>query len=142
LTRITYGTKKSGGEEEDEPVTRVRRVFTEKHYKYKEKRQVGGAIESHIVDFYVAPNGTRGLALAVLPNPSQIVAEAWGFKAQDIKLANKNVAMTIVYDSARAKDVSKTILDKMADVSVPSNAIEDLGIMLIKAGVPPHTKKK
>lgn len=59
-----------------------------------------------------------------------------------IKNANHNVAMTIVYDSARAKDVSRTILDKVADVAVPSNAIEDLGTMLVKAGIPPHKRIK
>jgi len=134
---LTYSTKRSAVEE-DELVTRVRRVFSEKQYKYSEKQAISGVIESHTVDFYVEPNGNRGLALAVLPNPSQIIAEAWGFKSQDIKNAHQNVAMTIVYDSARAKDVSKTILSKVADVSVPSNEIEELGKMLIKAGIRPH----
>jgi hypothetical protein len=75
------------------------------------------------------------VALAVLPNPIQIVAEAWGFKSQDIRRAN-DIAVTIVYDAARAKDVSKTILQKMADFSVPSNAVEDLGNVLARAGIP------
>jgi hypothetical protein len=82
------------------------------------------------------------MALAVLPNPSQIVAEAWGFKTRDIKQENPNVTMSIVYDSAKAKDISKTILDKVADVSVPSNAIEELAAILAKAGIPPHKRKK
>jgi hypothetical protein len=136
---LTYGTRRLQAEE-DELVERVRRIFTEKKYEYKEKQELTGRIETHTVDFYVAPNGTRGLALAVLPNPTQIVAEAWGFKSQDIKQGNKNVAVSIVYDSSRAKDVSKTILETMADVSVPSNAIEGLGDMLINAGIPAHKK--
>ena len=123
-------------------MTRVRRVFAEKQYRYKEKEQLSGAIESHTVDFYVAPNGTRGLALAVLPNPSQIVAEAWGFKTRDIKQEHPDVTMSIVYDSAKAKDVSRTILDKVADVPVPSNAIEELAAILAKAGVRPHKGRK
>lgn len=134
---LTYGTRKLAPEE-DELVARVRRIITEKKYVYKEQQQVDGKIETHTVDFYVAPNGTRGLALAVLPNPTQIVAEAWGFKSQDIKKAHRNVAVSIVYDSSRAKEVSKTILDTMADVSVPSNAIDDLGKMLTEAGIPAH----
>jgi hypothetical protein len=138
---LTYSTKRSASEE-DELVTRVRRVFTEKHYRYQEKQELNGAIESHTVDFYMAPNGTRGLALAVLPNPSQIVAEAWGFKTRDIKEEHPNVTMSIVYDSAKAKDISKTILDKVADVSVPSTAIEELPTLLAKAGIPSHWRKK
>jgi hypothetical protein len=113
-------------------------VFTERNYSYQEKQKLIGRIESHTVDFYIAPNGSRGLALAVLPNPTQIVAEAWGFKSQDIKRANRNLSVSIVYDSSRAKDVSKAILDKMADVPVPSNAVEELGNILKKAGIRPH----
>jgi len=134
---LTYGLRKPPLEE-DELIARVRRIFTERQYKYREKQELNGIIEKHTVDFYVAPNGTRGLALAVLPNPTQLVAEAWGFKSQDIKRGNQNVAVSIVYDSSRAKDVSKAILGTMADVSVPSNAIEGLGDMLVKAGIPAH----
>jgi uncharacterized protein DUF1828 len=137
---LTYGARKLQPEE-DELVARVRRIFTEKEFTYKEKQELAGKIETHTVDFYVAPNGTRGVALAVLPNPTQIVAEAWGFKSQDIRSANNNLAVSIVYDSSRAKDVSKTILQTMADVSVPSNAIEDLPNRLAKAGISSHKIK-
>jgi|SRR5579864_2634144 len=136
---LTYGARRLQPEE-DELVGRVRRVFAERRYAYQEKQELNGKIERHTVDFYVAPNGTRGLALAVLPNPTQIVAEAWGFKSQDIKKANRKLTVSIVYDSARAKEVSKTILDTMADVSVPSNSIESLGEILAKAGIPPIHK--
>ncbi len=138
---LTYSTKRSSTDE-DELVTRVRRVFTEGHYKYQEKQELSGTIECHTVDFYVAPNGTRGLALAVLPNPSQIIAEAWGFKTQDIKQKHPTIAMSIVYDSSKAKDVSKTILDKVVDVPIPSNAIENLGAILARAGIPPYKRKR
>jgi hypothetical protein len=131
---LTYRTRKPK-DVEDELITRVRRVFEENKYPIKEKEEVNGEIEKHRVDFYVPPNGTRGLALAVLPNPIQLVAEAWGFKTQDIKRENKNLAVSIVYDSSRAKDVSKAILDKMADIPVPSTAIEDLGSILKRAGI-------
>jgi hypothetical protein len=136
---LTYGTRKAKPEE-DELVTRVRRVFTENKYAYKEKQELSGRIETHTVDFYIAPNGSRGLALAVLPNPIQIVAEAWGFKSHDIKVANRNLSVSIVYDASRAKEVSRTILQKMADVSVPSHAIDDLGNILKKAGIRTHYK--
>jgi hypothetical protein len=138
---LTYGTRKIQPPE-DELVQRVRRVFIEKEYIYKEKQKVDGKIENHTVDFYIPPNGTRGLALAVLTNPTQIVAEAWGFKTGDIKRANKNIAVSIVYDSARAKDVSRTILESMADVSVPSNSIDQLGSRLADAGIPTHKQHK
>jgi hypothetical protein len=134
---LTYDARKLAPDE-DELVTRVRRIFAEKKYDYKEKHAVSGTIETHTVDFYIAPNGTRGLALAVLPNPSHIVAEAWGFKSQDIKHENRNIAVGIVYDSSRAKDNSKVILQTTTDVAVPSNAIENLGDMLVQAGIPAH----
>lgn len=81
---LTYGTRRPQPEE-DELVERVRRIFKERRYTYTEKQQLDGVIEKHTVDFYIAPNGSRGLALAVLSNPIHIVAEAWGFKSQDIK---------------------------------------------------------
>lgn len=134
---LTYGSRRPK-EEEDELVGRVRRIFSEKRYEYKEKQEVLGEIETHTVDFYIPPNGTRGLALAVLPNPTQIIAEAWGFKTQDIRHGNKNVAVSVVYDSSRAKEVSKSILQKMADVPVPSNEVDSLSDLLEKAGIPAH----
>lgn len=126
--------------EEEELLRRVRHVFSEKRYIFAEKQEVNGEIEKHTVDFYVAPNGTRGLALAVLSNPTHIVAEAWGFKTQDIKHVNKNLAVSVVYDSSRAQEVSKTILERMADVPVPSSVIGDLGQILEKAGILPTRK--
>ena len=132
---LTYGHMRARNEE-DELVSRVRQVFMEREYKYKERQELPGLIEQHTVDFYVAPNGTRGLALAVLPNPVRIVAEAWAFKSQDIRQTQKNLAVTIVYDSAKAQDVSKTILDKVVDLAVPSNQIGSLAELLVKAGIP------
>ena len=137
---LTYKIRRPK-EEEDELVTRVRNVFAQRKIIFNEKQEIHGEIENHIVDFYVAPNGTKGLALAVLPNPSQLVAEAWGFKTQDIKHVNSNLAVSVVYDSSKAKEVSKAILDKMADVPVPSNVIGDLGSILERAGITTQKKK-
>ena len=134
---ITYRFR-SEREDEDELIKKVRHVFSERKYSYKEKQEVGGVIEKHTVDFYIAPNGSRGLVLAVLPNPTQIIAEAWGFKTQDIKHADNRLTVSIVYDASRAKEVSKTILEKMADVPVASNLIENLGQRLEAAGVLVH----
>lgn len=131
---LTYRAKRPKSEE-DELVAKVREVFSEKKYNYAERQEINGAIERHKVDFYIAPNGSRGLALAVLPNPSQLVAEAWGFKTQDIKHAHSNLAVSVVYDSSRAKEVSKVILDRMADVPIPSNSIGNLAEMLGVAGI-------
>jgi hypothetical protein len=134
---LTYGTKRLQPEE-DELVARVRSIFAEKHYVFREKQEVSGNIEKHTIDFFISPNGNKGLALAVLPNPIKVLAEAWGFKSQDIRKANPNVAVGIVYDSARAKPDSKAILQSTADIPVPSNAINDLADRLTKAGVSRH----
>lgn len=136
---LTYRSPKTKGDE-DELVSRVRRVFTERQYVYKERQEVSGDIEKHTVDFYIPPNGSGGVALAVLANPTQLLAEAWGFKTQDIKRAHKNLAVSVVYDSSRAKEVSKNILDKMADIPVPSNVIDELGDMLKRRGIYGHKK--
>ena len=132
---------KAPREEEDELVTRVRGVFSQRRIAFSEKQEIHGQIENHIVDFYVPPNGARGLALAVLPNPSQLVAEAWGFKTQDIKKVNSDLAVGVVYDASRAKEVSRAILDKMADVPVPSTIIGDLGSILDKVGIATSYRK-
>jgi hypothetical protein len=132
---LTYKARKPR-ELEDELVARVRRTFEREHYSVAEKQEINGRIEKHRVDFYIPPNGTRGLALAVLSNPSHIIAEAWGFKSQDIKRENRNLAVSIVYDSSRAKDESTTILTKIADYPIPSNSIDELGTILRKAGIP------
>jgi hypothetical protein len=134
---LTYGARKLP-EEEDELIARVRSIFSKRKYVFKEKQEINGDIEMHTIDFYISPNGNKGLALAVLPNPIKIVAEAWGFKSRDIKNANKNVAIGIVYDSARAKEDSKAIFQSTVDIPVPSNAIEDLANRLDKAGVLKH----
>jgi hypothetical protein len=72
-------------DDEDELIKRVRRMFSERKYSYKEKQEVGGVIEKHTADFYIAPNGSRGLVLAVLPNPTQIVAEAWALRRKILR---------------------------------------------------------
>lgn len=131
---LTYGIRRIP-DEEDELIGRVRKIFTERQYRFKEKQELTGHIEVHTVDFYISPNGHKGLALAVLPNPTKIVAEAWGFKSRDIKTTNKNVQTAIVYDSARAKEESSAILKATIDVPVPSNSLEDLTNRLVKAGV-------
>jgi hypothetical protein len=134
---LTYGARKIP-EEEDELVARVRGIFSERKYVFREKQEVSGDIEKHTIDFYISPNGNRGLALAVLPNPIRVIAEAWGFKSRDIKNANKNVTVGIVYDSARAKDESKAILQSTIDIPVPSSDIGDLANRLAKAGISKH----
>jgi hypothetical protein len=68
------------------------------------------------------------------------LAEAWGFKTQDIKRKQKNVTVSPVFDSLRAKDISKTILDRVADLPIPSNQIGSLGELLSKAGIPGRRK--
>jgi hypothetical protein len=138
---LTYRMRKPK-ELEDELIAKVRRIFEKEHYAVAEKQEVKGRIEKHTIDFYIPPNGTRGLALAVLTNPSHIIAEAWGFKTQDIKYANQNLAVSLVYDSSRARDESTTILNNVADYPIPSSSINEMGDILKKAGIPAAGSKR
>lgn len=105
---------------------RVREVLLRKQYVFREFEQVGGTIESHKLDFFIPPNGTAGLGLAVLAHPTRLLAEAWAFKAQDLKNAIKRFHVGLVYDETIARDESRDIISKMIDVPVPAKDLESL----------------
>jgi hypothetical protein len=110
---------------EDELKEQVRRAFQKKQYFYKEKEIVPGEVEEHRVDFFIHPNGANGLAVAVLGDPDRVHAEAWGFKTLDIKNKSKGrVIVGIVYNDQKTQEISRHIIDKMADLSVPSSKFE------------------
>ena len=102
----------------------VRRSFREERYSYREDQTVPGIIESagHRVDFYIPPNGANGLALEVLIKPNKLHAEAWGFRARDMKDADKRLKVGFVYDEV-AKDLSRSILGSIADIALSSGEL-------------------
>jgi hypothetical protein len=114
--------KQADAKIEEDLKERIRQTFNDKHYFYKERETVPGNVEKagHKIDFFIAPNGSNGLALEVLPNPNKLQAEAWGFRAQDMKRANNRLIVGFVFDIT-AKDLSRTILDSMADISLSSS---------------------
>ena len=101
---------------------KVRKTFQRKGYFYKEKQIVPGEVEEHRLDFYIHPNGANGLALEILGDPDRVHAEAWGFKTLDIR--NKSagrVILGIVYNDHKVQEISRHIIDKMADFSIPAS---------------------
>ena len=100
---------------------RVRKTFQSEQYFYQERQTVPGKIEQgHEVDFYIPPNGANGLALEVLIKPNRLRAEAWGFRAQDMKQANQGLRVGFVYDEVPS-DLNRTILGSIADIALPSS---------------------
>jgi len=113
---------------EDDLKKQIRSTFNQKHYLYKETQTLPGEIEEHTLDFVINPNGAKGLALGVLPNADRVHAEAWAFKTHDIKRGtNDRFVVGIVYNAAKVVEISKHILDKMADLSIPSSAFALFG---------------
>lgn len=104
----------------------VSTFLTEQQLPYQSKHNLRGKIENHNIDFYFPPNGVPGLALSVMSNPTRMAAEAWAFKAWDIKAQNKRTRVGVIYDAEAAGDNSKAILKHSADLSVPSNEIQGL----------------
>jgi hypothetical protein len=106
----------------------VRRTFQSERYFYREQQSVPGRVETagHNVDFYIPPNGSNGLALEVLSKPNKLQAEAWGFRTRDMKEANQRLLVGFVYDEA-AKDLSRTILNSIADISLSATELIEFG---------------
>ena len=100
---------------------KVRNVFRSEQYFYREDQIVPGKIEDagHKVDFYIPPNELNGLALEVLVNPNKLQAEAWGFRARDMRDANTRLQIGFVYDQV-SRDLSRTILRGIGDIAVAS----------------------
>jgi Domain of unknown function DUF1828 len=101
---------------------RVRKTFQRERYFYREQQSVPGKIENagHRIDFYIPANGSNGLALEVLVNPNKLQAEAWGFRARDMREANDRLLIGFIYDQV-ARDLSRTILGSIADIALSSN---------------------
>lgn len=102
----------------------VRHAFQKEQYFYRERQTVPGRIENagHMVDFYIPPNGSNGLALEILIHPNKLHAEAWGFRARDMKDANRRLRVGFVYDQV-ASDLNRTILGSIADIALSSSEL-------------------
>jgi hypothetical protein len=124
--------------QEENLINAVRAVLNKRKVLFRESQAVRGKIENHKINFLVPPNGTPGLALAVLPNPTKQLAEAWGFKVGDIKSANSNLSVGIVYDPERAGNASKDIMNNVADLAIPSDKMAALESGLEEKGLIKH----
>jgi len=133
---LVYPRASSASKIEDDVKQKVRKTFERKNYAYQERKEVPGSIENHRVDFLIHPNGAKGLALAVLPDPDRIHAEAWGFKTQDIKTVSKDrIIVGVLYNAEKAKDISRNILARIADLSVAFSEVDEFGERLEAFGV-------
>lgn len=126
------------GVPEEELANAVRKILTERKVLYKEKEKIRGEIERHSVDFYAPPNGSVGLAVSILSGyNTHIIAEAWGFKCEDIRQANANLKIGLVYDVEGGKwtDESRKILEEKADMAVPGDSLRSFGESIVRMGV-------
>jgi hypothetical protein len=133
---LAYPSSRTRGKLEHELRQTVRKTFREKNYLYKERQSVAGEFERHKVDFLIHPNGAKGLALAILADPDRMHAEAWAFKTLDIKKASQNrLVVGLIYNAEKAVEVSRNILERMADVAIASTEVGSFGETLESLGV-------
>lgn len=107
-------------------VRQVREILNKKRLIYREKERINGQLETHAVNFLLPANGKPALAIAVLPGrSSHLVAEAWGFKCDDMKITNADLKIGLVYDTRTETwaSESKHILETKADIVVGSDAL-------------------
>ena len=106
----------------------IRSILNKRQVMYREKQNIAGQLEmNHRVDFLLPANGRPQTAIAVLPgHNSHLVAEAWGFKCDDIRAST--VAKTeigLIYDTSENiwEEESKKILEAKAAFAVPSDSL-------------------
>ena len=107
-------------------VGEVRTILNKQQVIYKEKEKIRGQIETHAMHFLVPANGRAGLAIAVLPgHNSHLVAEAWGFKCDDMRAENTALNIGLIYDTAIESWTaeSRNILEKKASIAVPGDSL-------------------
>jgi hypothetical protein len=114
---------------------RVSSFLYDQQIPFQRRHALPGKYEAHTVDFYYPPNGVPGLALSVINNPSKTFAEAWAYRAMDIRDTNKRLKVGVVYDDEQIKDKSEAILKGTMDVSIPGSHIEHLGDSLREIGI-------
>jgi hypothetical protein len=125
-----YFVHKDRGIHEREIVAKVKSILNCERVVYQEKYSIDGEIEPHRFDFYVPPNGSRALALAILGTQNtHNAAQVWAFKTDDIKRRpmNKGLRVGIVYDTTQMwTDESKRILQSRADIVLPDDQVEQI----------------
>jgi hypothetical protein len=136
-----YLVHRTSGLKEDELSNAVREVLNRRRviYEEKDKAKLVGEIETHKMNFLIAPNGKRGMAIAILPAyNSHLVAEAWGFKCEDIRRvpANLRFQIGLVYDTSQPwTDESRHILNSKADMAIPGDSLHSLDRQLLEQGI-------
>ncbi len=123
---------------ESDLIAKVRRILTEKKLLFRENDKVQGELESHSVHFYAPPNGLPGLAIAILSgHNSHLVAEAWGFKCDDIKKKNPKTRIGLVYDvvSGQWTDESTRIITEKSDIVATGDSLSAFDAKLSQLGL-------
>jgi hypothetical protein len=116
-------------------INQVSTFLKQQQVPFQTKHPLLGEYERHVIDFYFPPNGVPGLALSVMNNPSRTVAEAWAFRSQDIKKTNQRTQVGVVYDDVDVRSNSKSILNGILDVAIPSSNIPALHHSLQTIGI-------
>lgn len=137
-------TSRPESRENEELKDKIRETLLSRHFVYKERQILIGEIVGHRVDFYVPPNGTPALAVAVLLGPDKIHAEAWGFKARDIKagVPTAKLFIGVVYDATAIKRAIRNIIESTADIPLPSNELDSFGQRLDALRLTPNTRQE
>lgn len=122
---------------EREIIQKVKTVLDSEKVVYQQDYAVNGEIEPHKFSFYIPPNGSRGMALAVVgSHNTHTQAQVWAFKTDDVRRQpkNKGLQVGIIYDTAyQWSDESKRILQSRASLVIPDREIE---------GIRPHLHEK
>ncbi len=116
-------------------ISRVSSFLAEQRVPFQTKHALNGKYERHVVDFYFPPNGVPGLALSVMNNPTRTMAEAWAFRSLDIKKTNQRTQVGVVYEDEEVNDNSRSILNGVLDISIPSSDISALQKSLQVIGI-------
>jgi hypothetical protein len=125
-----YFVHRDRGINDREIIARVKCVLDAEKVVYQEKYSLSGEIEPHKFNFYIPPNGSRALALAVLSSQNtHNAAQVWAFKTEDVKRQpiNKGLRVGIVYDTEQTwTDESRRILESRADLVVTDKEVEQI----------------
>ncbi len=123
---------------ENDLISKVRKMLSERKLIFRENDKLRGHIETHSVNFYVPPNGMPGLAVAILSGyNSHLVAEAWGFKSDDIRKENPRTKIGLVYDvvSRQWTDESKKIITEKSDLAASGDSLSAFDAKLPQLGL-------
>jgi len=119
---------------EREIIAKVKTMLDQENVVYQEGYNIAGEIEPHKFSFYIPPNGSKAMALAVLgSHNTHTQAQVWAFKTEDVKRqpVNKSLRIGIVYDTTNVwSEESKRILQSRADSVFPDPEIEAIRPLL------------